>query len=104
MAGAQLLRVRYRAGWPFVGDPTQIVTRRRCRGEGWRSMDMALATFPRDAFDYVWLISPPAHDRELTKGLTPIWRSGTSVLYRVEDAASSANSDTPAGNGTRPTR
>ena len=104
MAGAQLLRVHYREGWPFVGDPTQIVTRRRCRGEGWRSMNMALAAFPRDAFDYVWLISPPAHDPALLKGLSPIWRSGTSVLYRVEDGASNANSDTPAGSGTRPTR
>jgi hypothetical protein len=104
MAGAQLLRVRYRAGWPFVGDPTQIVTHRRCRGEAWRTMNEALATFPRDAFDYVWLISPPPYDQALTEGLQPIWRSGRSVLYRVERGASTANSDTPAGSGTRPTR
>ena len=45
---------------------------------------MALATFPRDAFDYVWLIQPPAYDPALTRGLTPVWRDGSSVLLRVD--------------------
>jgi hypothetical protein len=104
MEGAQLLDVRYRAGWPFIRDPTQIVTRRRCPREIWRPIDMSLAYFPRDAFDYVWLITPPAHDHRLLAGLRPVWRSGTSVLYRVERGESKANNDTPAGSGTRPTR
>ena len=104
MAGAQLIRVRYLDGWPFVRDATQIVTQRRCWGEVWRPIDLALGIVPRHAFDYVWLISPPAYDPTLTKGLRPVWRSGTSVLYRVERAESSANRDTPAGSGTRPTR
>ena len=104
MEGAQLLDVRYRPGWPFIRDPSQIVTRRRCRREIWRPIDLALATFPRDAFDYVWLIAPPAYDPKLTEGLRPVWRDGTSRLYRVERGESTANSDTPAGNGTRPTR
>lgn len=101
MAGAQLLSVRYRPGWPFVRDATQIVTQQRCPREWWRSVDMALALIPRDAFDYVWMIDPPRYDPELVEGMTPIWRSGTSVLYRIE---SNAKSDTPAGRGTRPTR
>ena len=104
MAGAQLLRVTYGEGWPFIGDPTQIVTLRRCRREVWRPVGLALATFPRDAFDYVWLITPPPYDPALVKDLRPIWRSGASVLYRVERAPISANSDIPAGSGTRPTR
>ena len=37
MAGAQLLHVRYRPGWPFIRDATQIVTERRCPREYWRS-------------------------------------------------------------------
>ena len=87
MAGAQLLQVRYWAGWPFMRDATQIVTLRVCRGEAWRTIDMALATFPRQAFDYVWLITPPPYDPALAAGLRPIWRSGDSVLYRVVDRA-----------------
>ena len=87
MAGAQLLQVRYKPGLPFVRDPTQIVTARRCRHEVWRTANMALSTFPREAFDYVWLIDPPPYDPHLTYGLQPIWRSGTSVLYRVDHRA-----------------
>ena len=85
MAGAQLLTVRYMAGWPFIRDPTQVVTRLRCRYEVWRPINVALATFPREAFDYVWLIQPPPYDPSLTRGLHPVWRNGRSVLYRVVD-------------------
>ena len=83
MTGAQLLQIRYPPGLAFVRDPSQVVTRVRCRYEMWRTIDRALATFPREGFDYVWLIDPPAYDPHLTFGLQPIWRSGTSVLYRV---------------------
>ena len=85
MAGAQLLTVRYWPGWPFTRDASQVVTVRRCRGEVWRTMNLALATFPRTGFDYVWLIQPPPYDPRLTSGLQPVWRSGRSVLYRVVD-------------------
>lgn len=85
LAGAQLLQVRYRPGWPFIRDASQVTTYWRCRNEVWRTIDVALETFPRHGFDYVWLIDPPRYDPALTKGLTPIWRNGTSVLYRVDD-------------------
>ena len=83
LPGAQLLTVSYKPGRPFATDASQVVTLRRCPYEVWRTIDQALATFPRDAFDYVWLIAPPPYDRSLTKGLQPIWRDGSSVLYRV---------------------
>jgi hypothetical protein len=86
MAGAQLLTVRYAAAGRFAHDPSQIVTAVKCRNERWwRPVSLALANLPRDAFDYVWLLVPPAYDPDLVRGLTPIWRSGTSVLYRVDD-------------------
>jgi hypothetical protein len=84
MAGAQLLRVRFPEARGFQHDPSQIVTVRKCPKESYRTMNQALAFFPRQAFDYVWLIRPPAYDPRLTKGLRPIWRSGTSVLFAVE--------------------
>ena len=87
MVGAQLLEVHYWAGWPFIRDASEVVTTYRCGGESWRTMDQALATFPRQAFDYVWLIQPPPYDPRLTQGLQPIWQSGRSVLYRVVDRA-----------------
>ncbi|WP_448500875.1 hypothetical protein [Sphingomonas sp.] len=84
MAGAQMLTVTYRAGRGFNHDPSQIVTDRRCPREWWRPVAISLATFPRNAFDYVWLVQPPEYDRRLEQGLIPIWRSGTSALFRVD--------------------
>ena len=84
MAGAQLLTTRYREAGGFQHDPSQVVTDRQCRGEFWRPIDKALRTFPRGAFDYVWLLQPPAHDPALLRGLTPVWRDGTSMLLRVD--------------------
>jgi len=85
MAGAQLLTVRYREGRGFNADPSQMVTDRKCRGEFWRPVNVALERFPREAFDYVWMVNPPSYDPALTRGLVPLWRDGTSVLYRVAD-------------------
>ncbi|HEY0044697.1 MAG TPA: hypothetical protein VGB62_09125 [Allosphingosinicella sp.] len=85
MPGAQLLTVRYRAKRRFVADPSQMVVSHWCRGEMWMPIDYALFNMPREAYDYVWLVQPPAHDPRLTSGLVPLWRNGTSVLYRVAD-------------------
>ena len=87
MAGAQLLTVHYDEGRYFSTDPSQLVTTRKCRSEAWRPIAVSLARLPRDAFDYIWLIQPPPYDPALTKGLQPVWRSGTSILYRVVDRA-----------------
>lgn len=104
MAGAQLLSVRYRAGWPFVRDPTQVVTPGPCPFELWLTANEALASFPRDAFDYVWTIQPPPFDPALAADLEPIWRDGPSVLYRVvrePRAPEPGEPDDPEGPVTR---
>ena len=59
MAGAQQLTVHYAAARGFAHDPSQMVTDVKCRGEWWRPVSVALARFPRDAFDYVWMLNPP---------------------------------------------
>ena len=85
MEGAQLLRVHYAPAEEFFQrDPSQIVTFRKCPREPYRTIRRNLSVVPRDAFDYIWLITPPPYDARLTQGLRPIWRSGRSVLYRVE--------------------
>jgi hypothetical protein len=94
MAGAQLLAVRYQAGWPYIRDPTEVVTSRRCPREVWRTLDTSLATFPRDAFDYVWIMDPPDYDATLTAGLIEVWRDGRSVLYRVDRSLPAAPQET----------
>jgi hypothetical protein len=85
MGGAQLLVAHHPdRGW-WSKDPSQQVVGRRCGFESWMTIGESLHLFPRGAFDYVWLISPPPFDPAEAKGLQPIWRSGTSVLYRVVD-------------------
>jgi hypothetical protein len=91
MAGGQLLTARYTPARGFAHDPSEVVTNRYCRGEWWRTIDMSLARFPRDAFDYVWLIDPPAYDPQYTAGLIPIWQNGTSRLFRIDHSATIPN-------------
>jgi hypothetical protein len=83
MAGAQLMTTRYHDAGGFAHDPSEIVTDRPCRGQWWRPISKALGQFPRAAFDYVWLITPPAYDPALVRDLTPVWRDETSTLFRV---------------------
>ena len=85
MAGAQLLTTRYLAADGFAHDPSQVVTDKYCIGEWWRPVRMALANFPRDAFDYVWMLQPPPYTAADVRGLTPIWRNGRDVLFRIDD-------------------
>ena len=102
MAGAQLLRLRYEAG-EFSQDPSQMVEAPGCHFQGRPSLPVAMATFPRDRFDYVWLIDGnPAHV-PADAGLRMLWRSPTGALYRVTGSATIA-SDTPNGSERRPTQ
>ncbi|WP_375427258.1 hypothetical protein [uncultured Sphingomonas sp.] len=85
MPGGQLLTTRYYASGRYSHDPSQMVTYVQCRRELWRPIARALAEFPREAFDYVWLLQPPRYDPALLRGLTPVWRDGSHLLLRVDD-------------------
>ena len=86
LAGAQLLKVHYPEAGDFAGDPTHVVMPDGCRNYDLFTVGEALTRLPRPAFDYVWLIDPPAYDPALVQGLEPVWRSGTSRLFRVRPA------------------
>ena len=85
MAGAQLLRARRYEAQPFRHDPSQIVTAQPCGREFWKTLDWSLASLPRTAFDYVWLINPPTFDPHLLRGMTRVWHEGRNALYRIDD-------------------
>jgi hypothetical protein len=69
----------------FNSDPSQTVTAKVADSGGLvLPIDAALSRFPRNAFDYLWLINPPAYDVGLTRGMTPVWRDGTDVLFRID--------------------
>jgi hypothetical protein len=81
--GAFGLEIKYRRAGDFGVDPSQQVLPNGCSDGVHRTIDHALKGFPRDAFDYVWLIDPPAFDRRLLAGLEPVWEDAGSSLYRI---------------------
>lgn len=91
-AGAQLMRINYPEAGLFADDRSSLVFSKGCirrakEKEGKRLADThtALLKFPRDAFDYVWIIDPPDFDLSAKQpGLKPIWRRERSVLYQVD--------------------
>jgi hypothetical protein len=108
--GAQLLRIKYRAaGRYYSHDPSQIVRRPDCRARNEPILEIALEYFPRDAFDYVWMIDMPNNRWPIDPDLQPIWKGNRfGVLYRIvhhpRSGSITASSETPNGSVARVTQ
>lgn len=79
---AQLITIREPGVGRYAKDPSQMIFPRSCRGGEGSDLEGAIASFNRNAFDYVWTISSPpgaihAPDLKL------VWSNGHSALYRV---------------------
>ncbi len=83
VAGAQLMKVTRHDAPRFSTDNSQIVTATACRANHDKTLNWSLANLPRRSFDYIWLLEPPTYDRRLTADLTPVWRDGNNVLFRI---------------------
>ena len=81
--GLNLLELKYWLAGKFAADPSQITRPDWCRGRGGWFVSAALHQFPREQFDYLWMINPPPFDPKYVEGLQPVWRNGRSVLYRL---------------------
>ena len=103
MPGAQLLTLRYRAG-AFSEDPSQMVEAPGCKFRGRLNLAEAIATFPRDRFDFVWLIDAVPDNWPQDAGLRMIWHSASGALYRVVAASATIASETPNGSVRLPTQ
>jgi hypothetical protein len=78
-----VMAIKYRAPGDFSGDATQMVLPDGCHDGVHRTIDQALASFPRADFDYVWLVDPPAFDPRLLTGLEPVWVGAGTTLYHI---------------------
>jgi hypothetical protein len=87
MPGASGLDVVYRAPGYFAADPSQLVLPNGCSDGLHRPVDQALGQFPRQAFDYLWLIDVPPYDPRLVAGLEPVSAQRGSLLFRLPGAA-----------------
>lgn len=84
MTGAQLLQIRYNKASGFDRDPSQLIKRNISDRTDWRNFSEAMAALPRSAFDFIWVVGK-AEDKTVDySGLTPVWRDGASVLYRID--------------------
>jgi len=98
MPGAQLLSIRYAPAKGYAEDPTQVMRPKRCRAARARSIESSIALFPRQAFDYLWLINTaPDHWPANDPTLKMVWNGGDlGALYRIVGSTTIAM-DTPIG-------
>jgi len=103
MPGAQLLRVDYPAAGRWGLDPSQVRRPARCSRN--LTLEQAIQKFPREAFDYLWLIdTPPSKFPVGDPGLQQVWQGRRGgALYRITGSATSP-SDTPTGKLPRATQ
>lgn len=98
MPGAQLLTIRYAPAKGFAEDPTQILRPVWCRAPGSRSLESSLAHFPRNAFDFLWLVDARPERWPHEPDLVQVWHGPKAgALYRVVSSATTA-SETPRGS------
>jgi hypothetical protein len=95
LAGAQLLQLKYRAGDPFVEDPSHLLRPPNC-AQGPAQLRKAVEVAPH-AFDYLWLVDVPRHYWPSDARLEPVWQEPTGILYRIRPARGVRLSRTPTG-------
>jgi hypothetical protein len=87
--GAKLLTNKYLPAGDFRYDPSQLVRDPSCPLIHATPINRQLARFPRDAFDYVWMVQPPPYDERLLAPAELVYRGPGVFLYRLTKEASS---------------
>ena len=82
--GVNLLDLKYTKAGYFAADPSQLVRPNHCLDPLHRMIDQSLSTLPRDDFDYVWLIDPPAYNPDTVADMKLVWRGPGSMLYKTQ--------------------
>lgn len=79
--GAQLLIPLGASGTRYNADPSQYIMG---NGDLRPRLAKRLKAFPRDRFDYVWLIGYRPETLPRYAGLTPVFADDRTILYRIE--------------------
>jgi hypothetical protein len=86
--GAKLLDVTYDPAGAWKYDPSNLVVPNGCPPRFARPVNWMLERFPREAFDFLWLINPPPYDPALVAGMQKVWGlPDGSALYRIDRQA-----------------
>ena len=81
--GVNLLDLNYTKAGYFAADPSQLVRPNHCLDPLHRMIDQSLTALPREDFDYVWLIDPPAYSPDTVADMKLVWRGPGSALYKT---------------------
>ncbi|AFN56659.1 hypothetical protein FBY51_0434 [Zymomonas mobilis] len=84
IAGQQLLTIHFPEAKRFIHDPSQSLYPRQCRFRGSADLDKTLESFPRQAFDYFWLMDIPPSLWPHEDDLIPIWSGENGILYKID--------------------
>lgn len=74
---------------------SQMLMPPACRLDPSNTISGALASFPRDRFDYVWLIDVPPAFWPTRTWLQPIWHGPKGILYRIVSPATARRDHRP---------
>lgn len=80
--GLQILRTKYPAAKPFDSDPSEMVTL-ACDMPPATLYETSIETFPRPAFDYLWLLGIPRSLWPTAPDLKLVWSKDDSALFHI---------------------
>lgn len=90
LEGAQLVSIKRKDARGWDRDPSQMTKANKSKYEVWRTTEDAVRDFPRDVFDYLWLISPMPMDKSAFAGMDLVWAKGDVSVYRIRHDAPKA--------------
>jgi hypothetical protein len=80
--GLQAIRTKYPAAKPFDSDPSEMVTL-GCEKRPMATYKTSIETFPRAAFDYLWLLGIPRDLWPSEPDLKLVWSQDDSALFSI---------------------
>ena len=80
--GLQAIRTKYPAAKPFDRDPSEMVTL-GCETGSLPKYKTSIKTFPRGAFDYLWLLGIPRGLWPVEPDLKLVWSQDDSALFSI---------------------
>jgi hypothetical protein len=82
--GAQPLLPIYNQDTAFGSDPSQYVWDGPCAPPGGQILATVLKVFPRDRFDYLWLLRADLRTTQVPSDLRTIYKDKQTTLYKIQ--------------------
>jgi hypothetical protein len=67
----------------YADESSQLIQQPACLDGKTHTVNGALAAFPHDRYQYLWMLDMPASLRPSRPWLQPVWQNDSTVLYRI---------------------